>query len=68
MTIGGHFAFAVVAIERGFITTEQAKEAMDIQLTEDVAGKERRLIGAILVSQGYMTDLQVDKVLLEIIK
>jgi hypothetical protein len=31
-------------------------------------GREHRIIGAILVSQDYMTDLQVDKVLEEIIR
>ncbi len=68
MTIETRFAFAVVAIEKDFITMEQAKEAMDIQVTEGLEGKGHRLIGEILVSQGYMTETQIDEVLLERIR
>lgn len=60
--------FAMVAVKKGFITKDQALKAITIQFREDMEGRIHRIIGAILVSQGYMTDLQVDKVLLEIIR
>jgi hypothetical protein len=58
--------FGSVAIWREFITARQLVEATVIQVTEDVGGKPHRLIGEILVEQGYMTPAQVDKVLDEI--
>ena len=58
--------FGSVAIWREFITARQLVEATVIQVTEDVEGKPHRLIGEILVEQGYMTSAQVDKVLDEI--
>ena len=58
--------FAFVACKKGFITKEQAFEAMGTQVLEDLDGKEHRLIGEIMVSLGYMTDSQVDEVLQEI--
>lgn len=58
--------FAVVAVEKGFATEEQVLEALKIQLMEDLARKGHRLIGEILVSQGYITEERVDEVVLEI--
>ncbi len=63
MKIEKYFAFAVIAVEKGFITLAQTKEALDIQVTEDVIGKKHRRLGEVLVSLGYMTDLQVNEVL-----
>ena len=61
MTIEQRFVF--VAAKKGFVTKEQAFEALGTQAMEDLEGKGHRLIGEIMVSMGYMTDSQVEEVL-----
>ena len=56
--------FGVAAIEGGFITLEQLHEALKIQTAEELEGGKRRLIGEILKEKRYLTNLQIDKVLL----
>jgi hypothetical protein len=55
--------FGAVAVEMGFITTEQILHAMNIQIKEDIEVGEHRLIGTILVEMGAMTKKQVKEVL-----
>ncbi len=57
--------FAMVAVEKGFITGEQALVAIGDQLKSDLKGKGHMRIGTILFCLGYMTDKQVDEVLEE---
>ena len=57
--------FGTVAVEKGFITKEQLKEAINVQIEQDLDGLERRLIGSILFSLGYMTIDQVNEVIKE---
>jgi hypothetical protein len=56
--------FGVVAIEKGFITSEQLIVALDIQIHEELEGSERRLIGQILIDKGQITSDQIDEVLI----
>jgi len=58
--------FGTVAVEKGFITSDQLIEAMLTQIVEDVEKKKHRLIGQILVDLGYMTPAKVDEVLEEL--
>ena len=60
--------FGVFAVEMGFITADQLVEALKIQVTEDLRGDKRRLIGTILLDQGHMTNQQVDDVVLKLMK
>jgi len=55
--------FGLVAVERGFVTPEQVREALDIQFTENMAKRKHRFIGTILVDQGYMKHSQISEVL-----
>ncbi|MBC8417137.1 MAG: hypothetical protein KJ573_13090 [Proteobacteria bacterium] len=55
--------FGTIAVEKGFITEEQLAEAIVMQVSDDMAGKEHRLIGTILFEQGYLNAKQVDVVL-----
>jgi len=55
--------FGTIALEMGFITEEQLKEATKVQLDQDADGLEHRLIGSILYSLGYMTIQQVNEVI-----
>jgi hypothetical protein len=56
--------FGIAAIERGFITPEQLYEAIKIQVMEELEGAKRQLIGEILREKEYITNLQIDEVLL----
>ncbi len=55
--------FGLVAVEKGFVTPEQVREALDIQFTENMAKRKHRFIGTILVDQGYMKHSQISEVL-----
>jgi hypothetical protein len=55
--------FGTIAVEKGFITVDQLVKALNIQAREDVEGKNHRLIGSILIDQGFMTDSQVNEIL-----
>ena len=55
--------FGIVAIENGFIDSEQLLEAMKVQVFEDLEGANHRLIGEILREKGYMTNDQIHDVL-----
>ncbi len=59
--IGTHFG--TIAIGKGIIDKDQLIEAMKIQIREDLASSEHRLIGEILIDMGFMNSLQVDEVL-----
>lgn len=57
--------FGQVAVERGFITLGQLKEALAEQVDDDLANKRHRLLGDILLQKNYMTASQVEAVLNE---
>lgn len=54
--------FGTIAIQAGFITTDQLNEAMAIQISENLEGTHR-LIGQILIEKGYITHPQIKSVL-----
>ncbi|MGD8983426.1 MAG: hypothetical protein PVH99_10580 [Desulfobacteraceae bacterium] len=55
--------FGIVAVEKGFVSPEQIREALEIQVTENVEKKKHRFIGTILVDEGYMNHSQISEVL-----
>ena len=55
--------FGMLAIEMGFVTVDQIREAMAEQLEDDLAEKAHRLLGTILVDRGWMTLREVEMVL-----
>lgn len=55
--------FGQVAVERGFITPEQLKEALTDQVDDDLANKHHRLLGDILFENNCMTANQIEAVL-----
>ena len=55
--------FGSIAVDRGFITTEQLLEALQIQARENVEMGSHRLIGQILVGKGYLSESQLDEIL-----
>jgi len=58
--------FASIAVEKGFITAEQAQTALAEQLDDDLAHKRHRLIGVILFERDWITPNQIDMVLNEL--
>jgi hypothetical protein len=55
--------FGVLAVEREFITANQLIEAMRIQVMEDIEKGKHRLVGRILLEEGFITLSQIDDVL-----
>ena len=55
--------FATIAVEKGYITAEQAKAALLEQLEANLSNNSHRLIGSILFEKGWMTVDQIDLVL-----
>ncbi len=60
--------FGNIAVHMGFVTAKQLKEAMVEQVEDDIFNKPRRLIGEILLNNGWITDEQIDIVLNELFK
>jgi hypothetical protein len=57
--------FGTIAVELGIINNRQLLVAMSMQIEDDLAGKEHRLIGQILIEGGIITMDQVKAVLSE---
>ena len=55
--------FGIIAIEKGFITAENLIETLKIQVEEELHDKTHRLIGEILLDEGYITPTQIQDVL-----
>jgi hypothetical protein len=57
--------FGTIAIEFGMITKQQLLDAMKMQIEDDLAGKEHRLLGQILMAGRIITKDQIRLVLAE---
>ncbi len=55
--------FGEIAIEKGFITLDQLRRALDIQREMIRSGEGHKLIGVLLVELGYLTPEQVVEIL-----
>ena len=60
--------FAQVAVEKGFVTSEQAKKALSEQMDDNLSNKHHRLIGKIFLDKGWLTPLQIEIVLNDLFK
>ncbi len=58
--------FGIIAVEFGFITPEQLKQALSEQIDDDLADNPHRLIGKIFVEKDWMTYQQIEIVLKEL--
>jgi hypothetical protein len=52
----------------GFVTAKQLKQAMVEQVEDEIFDRPHRLIGNILLENGWITDEQIDIVLNELFK
>ena len=55
--------FGQIAIEMGFITEAQLKDALCVQVDEELSGKKHRLLGTILFDKNMMTSDQIERVM-----
>ena len=55
--------FGVVAVEKGFITSDELMDALKIQVEDNLKSAEHRLIGMILLEMGLLTLDQIDEIL-----
>jgi hypothetical protein len=55
--------FGAIAVEKGFITTDQLAVALAIQARENVEEGKHRLLGQILLEQELLTESQIDEIL-----
>ena len=57
--------FGQVAVEKKFVTPEQAKQALQEQIEDNLSQKPHRQLGRILVEKGWMNAQQIEVVLIE---
>lgn len=55
--------FGQLAVEMGFITTEQLKQGLFEQVDDNLANRPHRILGTIFFDHGWMTPGQIDAVL-----
>lgn len=58
--------FGEIAVELGFITPEQLKQALAEQVDDDIAHNPHRIIGSIFFEKGWMTYQEIETVLLHL--
>ena len=60
--------FGQTAVDMKFITESQLKEALHLQVEEDISGQRHRLLGAILFENEWLTSDQVEMVMNSLLK
>ena len=55
--------FGIIAVKLGYITPTQLRQAMILQLDDDMEGRPHRLLGTILYDLGWMTSEQLERAL-----
>lgn len=58
----------MIAIEKGFVTSDQLKSALTKQIEDNLSDKPHRVIGRIMFEEGWMTHKQIEAVLNELFK
>ncbi|MHB1024235.1 MAG: hypothetical protein ACYC24_00840 [Desulfobacteria bacterium] len=59
--------FGMLAVNRGYVTPKQLKEAIAEQLDDNLAGKPHQVLGKIFFDKNLMTLNQIDQILDELI-
>ena len=55
--------FGEIAVDKGFCTNDQIERALRIQNEEERANVQRRLIGLILLAEGFISNAQLIEML-----
>ena len=59
--------FGMIAVGKGIITMAHVLSALKIQVDDEIKKGKRRLIGEILVEQGFLSQKQVQEVVQSIL-
>lgn len=59
--------FGMIAVNRGYVTPKQLKEALAEQINDDLASRPHQLLGNILYEKNLMNLNQIEKVLDELV-
>jgi hypothetical protein len=57
-----------IAVDLGFVTPEQIKEALTEQIEDDLSSRPHRFLGQILLDKGWITEEQADILLDALLK
>ena len=60
--------FGQIAVEHGFVSSEEVKKALSEQVDDDLASRPHRLLGRILMDKGLMSPQQIDSVMNDLFK
>ena len=63
-----YMRFGQVAVEKGYVSEGRLKEALCQQVDDNLAGREHRLLGAIMFQNNWMTSEQIEDVLNVVLK
>jgi hypothetical protein len=55
--------FGTIAVDLGFVTSDQLKEALAEQIDDNLANRPHRTLGAIFFDRDWMTPNQIEMVL-----
>ncbi|MEK6765349.1 MAG: hypothetical protein AABY49_03865 [Planctomycetota bacterium] len=55
--------FGILAVNKGFVTPDQLKEALIEQVVDNLSNRPHRQLGRILFEKGLMTDKQIEIVM-----
>lgn len=63
--VAGDFCrrFGAIAVHKGFVTGDQVKIALTEQVDDNLQGREHRLLGSILFDRGWITEQQIEQIL-----
>ena len=60
--------FGQISVESGYVASEQFRQAILEQIDDELANRPHRLIGRILLDNGWMTAHQIEDVLNELLR
>lgn len=60
--------FGQIAVEMGFLSEARLKQALCLQVDDDLAGKKHRLIGTIMLENDWMSNEHIETVLKVVMK
>ncbi len=60
--------FGIIAVNKGYVTADQLKEALTEQADDNICRRPHRLLGRIFFEKGWITDKQINIVMNELFK
>jgi hypothetical protein len=60
--------FGMIAVDKGFVTSDQLKNALVMQIEDNLSSKLHRVIGRIFFEEGWMTHKQIETILNKLFK